>query len=262
MPSKESSMISALMVTQPARLALARCAIGDFLAQTYAARELVIVHDGDSAHDTALLHGLPETVPVRVHRAPSGSTLGALRNLSVDAARGTFVCQWDDDDRYHPQRLALQSDALSAADANFCFLSDQLHWFPARGEMFWDDWNREPYPFNVVQGTLFARRECMPRYRAIARGEDTSLLIEIFRRGDPIARVRDNGWCYVYVYHGANVFAAEHHHAISQTKRLRIAALMQREQRLRERLSEYRPGFGAVRFPHEAGFIDIDTTLD
>ena len=253
-------MISALMVTQPARLALARLAIGDFLAQTYAPRELVIVHDGDAAHDAALLCDIPQAASVRVQRAPSSFTLGELRNVAIDAARGAFVCQWDDDDRYHPRRLALQWEALRTANAEICFLTDQLHWFPARGEMFWDDWNLEAYPFNVVQGTLLARRERMPRYPALARGEDTAVLIEILRRGDSIARLRDAGWCYVYVYHGANVFAAEHHQAISHAKRLRTAGLMQRESPLRERLVEYRPAFGLVRFPHDAGFIDIETT--
>lgn len=252
-------MISALMVTQPARLALAQLAIGDFLAQTHAARELVIVHDGDPAHDAALLRGFDAAAPIRIVRQPAGIALGALRNASVAAARGDFVCQWDDDDRYHPRRLEIQLQALEAAKANFCFLTDQLHWFPASGEMFWDDWEREAYPFNLVQGTLLARRERMPHYPSLARGEDTGLLIEILRRGDPIARVRDAGWCYVYVYHGANVFEAEHHRAISKAKQLRAAALMQREAVLRDRLADYSPGFGAVRFLHEAGALEIVT---
>jgi len=251
-------MISCLMVTQPARIELTRLAIGDFAAQSHAQRELIVVHDGDAAHDALLVRIAQAcTAQVRVLRQRPGMTLGALRNAAVAAATGDFVCQWDDDDRYHPERLALQLRALTAANANFGFLCDQLHWFPARGEMYWDDWNREAYPLNVVQGTLLARRDRMPAYPQIARGEDTAVLLEILRRGEPIARLRDAGWCYVYVYHGHNVFTAEHHAAISRAKCLRVATLLQREAELRRRLSEYRPGFGAVRMPHEVGHLEI-----
>jgi len=245
-------MISCLMVTRPQRFELARFAIADFVAQTHAPRELVVLHDADAAFQAQLEAAAIGHVDVRVV-CHTGGTLGRLRNAAVEAARGDYVCQWDDDDRYHPQRLALQWRALQEANADFCFLCDQLHWFPARGEIFWDDWNREAYPMNVVQGTLLGRRERMPAYPDEARGEDTGLLHAILRRGDSIARLRDAGWCYVYVYHGGNAWDAAHHAAIPRAKALRHAALLQRETVLRERLSEYRPGFGAVRFPHEAG---------
>ncbi|HEX6834025.1 MAG TPA: hypothetical protein VF132_10880, partial [Rudaea sp.] len=122
---------------------------------------------------------------------------------------------------------------------------------------FWDDWNRETYPLNLVQGTLLARRDRMPDYPAIARGEDTGLVLQILHRDETIARVRDAGWCYVYVYHGSNAFGAAHHEAISRAKHLRLAALLQREALLRARLGEYRPPLGALRIPHEAGFLSF-----
>lgn len=252
-------MISCLMITQGSRLALAGLALGDFAAQTHAERELVIVHDGgDAAH--AELAALAATVcaaPVRVLRHPPGSSLGALRNASVDAAQGEFVCQWDDDDRYHPQRLSLQWQALLREQADFCFLCDQLHWFPARGELYWDDWNREAYPLNVVQGTLLGRRERLPRYAELARGEDTDVLLKILRRDGAIARLRGAGWSSIYVYHGANTFDEAHHAAISRIKALGQVALLQREDLLRRRLAEYAPPLGRVRMPHEAGALEI-----
>ncbi len=251
-------MISCLMITQPGRLALTRAAIADFAAQTHRERELLIVHDGDSQFHASLEHAAAACdAIIRVLRQPSGHTLGWLRNAAVDAAIGDYVCQWDDDDRYHPQRLALQLQALVDANADFCFLTDQLHWFPHSGGMFWDDWNRETYPFNVVQGTLFGKRARMPRYSDDVRGEDTALLVEILRSGAPIARLRDVGWCYVYVYHGANAWDKEHHAAITRMKSLGVAALLRREASLRQRLAEYRPGLGVVRFPHEAGYLQI-----
>ncbi|MGB8635263.1 MAG: glycosyltransferase family A protein [Rhodanobacteraceae bacterium] len=255
-------VISCLMVTQPARFRFAEQAIADFAAQTHSERELVVVHDGDAAYDTtmSLLAGTLDGGLVRVVRADAGQTLGALRNAAITAAAGDFVCQWDDDDRYHPQRLALQWQALQDARADFCFLSDQLHWFPERGELFWDDWDGEPYPMNLIQGSLLGRRERMPRYPEIARGEDTGAVLDILRRGEKVVRLRDAGWCYVYVYHGGNVWSADHHLAISRAKAFSMARLLQREAMLRQRLAEYRPGFGRVRMPHASGELLMQET--
>jgi glycosyltransferase involved in cell wall biosynthesis len=252
-------MISALMVSQPSRLALAALAIGDFAAQTHAERELVIVHDGDASDHVAyeaLLATMP--VPARVLCAPTGLALGVLRNLAVAAARGSHVCQWDDDDRYHPERLALQWRALQEAGAAACFLVDQLHAFLPERLLYWDDWEREPYPMNVVQGTLLAQRDRMPSYPEIARGEDTVLLQALLRARTPIARLRDAGWCYTYVHHGANVFPHAHHAAISRAKRYGAARLLARESLLRARLAEYRPPFLPMRAPHDAGALVFD----
>lgn len=250
-------MISCIMVTQSSRLPFAERAVADFLRQTHAERELIVLHDGDDACDSAL-RKLADDTAVRVMREPPGAALGTLRNRAVEAARGDFVCQWDDDDRYHPRRLELQWNALRGAQADFCFLADQLHWFPARSELFWDDWDVEAYPFNFVQGTLLGRRDCMPRYPDAARGEDTGVALEILRRGNPIMRLRDVGWCYVYVYHGGNAWDAEHHAAIAQAKRFGQARLLQRERDLRARLAEYAPTLGALRMPHESGCVEVD----
>lgn len=247
------------MVTQPSRLPLAALAIGDFLRQTHPDRELVVLHDGDDACDSALRTMTGDT-SVHVVRERQGATLGILRNAAVRACHGDFVCQWDDDDRYHPRRLELQWHALQSEHADFCFLADQLHLFSASGELFWDDWDREAYPLNFVQGTLLGRRDRMPDYPDAARGEDTGVTLEILRRGDRIARLRDAGWCCVYVYHGDNVWDSAHHAAIARAKRLDHVRLLQRERLLRARLAEYSPSLGVLRMPHESGFIDIDAS--
>ncbi len=259
-----TAMISCLMVTQAARTVLAARAIGDFALQTHRERELIIVHDGDATFDAALSALAAKSGPgsIRVLRVAPGQSLGTLRNLCVGAAGGDYVCQWDDDDRYHPERLALQWRALGNARADFCFLSDQLHWFPARGELFWDDWDREPYPLNFVQGSLLGRRDRMPQYPDLARGEDTAAILEILRRGDSIVRLRDAGWCQIYVCHGGNAWPAAHHAAISDAKRYRLVRLLRNEAELRRRLAEYRPGIGVVRMPHEAGELVIDASAD
>jgi glycosyltransferase involved in cell wall biosynthesis len=252
-------MISCLMVTQAARLPLAALAVGDFARQSHAERELVILHDGGADTDAALraLAALHPGASIRVVAEPPGLSLGALRNRALAAAAGSHVCQWDDDDRYHPERLALQWAALSAQSADFCFLADQLHFFPQTREMYWDDWSVEPYPMDFVQGSLLGRRERMPPYPDLARGEDTAAVRELLRRGHRVARLRDAGWCYVYVCHGGNVWPPARHAAISREKRFGAARLLRHEAMLRRRLADYAPGFGAVAFPHEAGNVRV-----
>lgn len=248
-------MISCLCVTRADRLAFLVTAVGDFARQVLTNRELVIVHDGDAAAEAAIL-AVASVHPgacVRVVQVVPGPLLGGLRNAAVQAARGDWVCQWDDDDRYHPLRLSLQWDAAQAEGAAACYLVDQLHWSRAEsgaesgaeGLLCWDDWDREAYPLNVVQGTLLARRAVMPAYPNVARGEDTlhthALMRASVQLGFEVARLRGAGWCYVYCHHGANVWDAAHHQAISTAKHLPAARLLPRLAVLRVRLRDYEP---------------------
>ncbi len=253
-------MISCLMVTQSGRQTLAGLAMADFAAQCYPNRELVVVHDGDSEchaalHSAAATHSV---ATIRVRRTEPGQTLGELRNAAVEAAAGDFVCQWDDDDRYHPERLTLQWNALRDAGAEFCFLRDQLHWYPLSGELYWEDWDSEAYPLNLVQGTLLGRRDCMPAYPARVRGEDTGLLLTLLRGSRRITRLAGAGWCSVYVYHGANAWSEAHHRAISAAKSLGEVRLLQRWAGLQRRLAEYRPGLGPLHMPHPSGALTLE----
>lgn len=236
-------LISCCTVTQPGRLPLLERCIGDFARQTYGPRELLILHDGDAGFDGEVkaLASRFDAAEIRVHATAAGQSLGGLRNRVVALARGELVCQWDDDDRFHPLRLELQQQALAAGGNDFCFLSDQLHWFSASGELFWDDWSLEPYPLNFVQGSLLGRRDKLPRYPEVRRGEDTAVCLDILRAGHRLARLKDRGWCYTYVFHGSNTFERSHHTAIARLKSLSPARLLSRESLLRARLAEYMP---------------------
>ena len=243
-------LISALTVTRDGALPRLAHALGDLARQTHAERELIVVHDAGATFHAAvelLVHraGLAATV----ERAEPGMPLGALRNRAVALAHGELVAQWDDDDRHHPERLARQVAALAAREASFAFLTDQLHWFPDQGALYWEDWATESYPLDFVQGTLVGRRTRMPSYAGLRRGEDTALCGEIVAAGEPIARVRDAGWSYVYTFHGANAFPAGHHQAIATAKHLSPARLLARERVLRERLADYDPPLPTVIVP-------------
>jgi glycosyltransferase involved in cell wall biosynthesis len=246
-------MISCLCVTRGDRLELLSEAVADFVGQTFSDRELVILHDGDGAVDAgmrAIVTAHPGA-SIRVERAPRGPRLGELRNIAMARAWGEWICPWDDDDRHHPERLRLQWEHAQSEQAAVNYLVDQLHWFLPDNMLYWDDWGREPYPLNVIQGTILARREVMPPYPDLSRGEDTLQTHALLRAealgGFRVSRLGGAGWCYIYRFHGRNVFDAAHHRAISAAKRLPPARLLPRLSLLRERLKDYRPALPSLR---------------
>jgi glycosyltransferase involved in cell wall biosynthesis len=252
-------MISCLCVTRGDRLGLLSDAVADFVGQTFPDRELVILHDGDDAVHAgvcAIVAAQPD-VSIRVERAPRGPRLGGLRNIAIARARGEWICQWDDDDRCHPERLRLQWEHAESERADVNYLVDQLHWFLPDNLLFWDDWSGEQYPLNLIQGTILARRAAIPPYPDISRGEDTlqthALLRAEAANALRVSRLRGAGWCYIYRFHGGNVFDASHHRAISAIKRIPAPRLLPRLALLRERLKDYRPALPPLGTPVGTG---------
>jgi glycosyltransferase involved in cell wall biosynthesis len=250
-------MVSCLTVTREGKLDDLGRAVRCFANQTVTERELVIVHDGGDELDRgirALADEHPEC-SILVERAEPGLTLGALRNLSVERASHDVVCQWDDDDLNHPRRLEVQLEQLRLESADFCFFTDQLHYFEPTGEMFWDDWTVEPYPMSLIQGTMLGYRDRLGRYPDLGRGEDTPLVVGLFGRGRRIAQLGGRGYLTIYVYNGRNAWDLEHHAAISAWKRMPEARLLEHEAVLRAHLAGYALERKVVRMPHEGGAL-------
>ena len=134
-------MISCLCITRGDRPGLLSEAVSDFVRQTFADRELVILHDGDGAAHAAVaaIVAAHAGASIRIERTPPGPRLGELRNIAIGRARGEWICQWDDDDRYHPERLRLQWEHAQSEQAAVNYLVDQLHWFRPDNTLFWDD---------------------------------------------------------------------------------------------------------------------------
>jgi glycosyltransferase involved in cell wall biosynthesis len=252
-------MISCFTVTQEGRLPSLARAVADFSRQTARERELVILHDGGPALHSGIvkLTGEYDGARIDVVRVPGGQTLGTLRNAAIDAVRGEYVCQWDDDDRYHPRRLEVQLEALRSAKSEASFLCDQLHLFAEARETYWDDWYDMPYPLNFVPGTLLARRESLPRYPDRRRGEDTRLAMAMLRQGSTFARVREQGYLYVYIFDGANTFDHGHHAALSLSRRFRGARLVRLEAPLRQHVADYEPPLGAFTMPYDGSKLEF-----
>lgn len=195
-----TGLVSCLMVTRD-RLHLVRRAVHCFQQQSYARRELVVVSDADDGTKEFVT----ELADARVRHlaAPnSGLTLGELRNFGVNSAAGEFVAQWDDDDWYHPDRLAVQLLTLEQENAEICLLERWTLAWPERKQYVLS--KRRPW-----EGSMVARKERLPTYPALRRGED-SVFVEECRQRDLRICLLDRPDLYIYVIHGRNTYPAEH----------------------------------------------------
>jgi GT2 family glycosyltransferase len=188
------------MVTK-GRLAMASRAIACFRAQTYRALELVVVDDGTDDTLERYIRELGDP-RIRHHRLPpEGRTLGELRNEAVDRATGPYVCQWDDDDLYDPERVESQMAAVLALGAEACFLARERLWWPARHKLAISC-------ARVWEGSMICAKDRMPRYPAQRRGEDTPVAEEVVRTCRVVSI--DAPELYTYICHGGNTFDESH----------------------------------------------------
>jgi glycosyltransferase involved in cell wall biosynthesis len=237
--------ISCLTVTLN-RLVLLKEAIQCYCRQTYSNRELIIVTDGTPRYQQAISDYLRWLGRDDIRLIPvEKQTLGALRNGSLDAATGDIVCQWDDDDLNHPQRLERQFEHLSAAKAHACCFTDQLQFFFAERSLFWSDWcNCDTEGVEqLIPGTMMTHRDARFRYpettEVASAGEDSVLLQQIAKNAS-VAPFQDAGFLNIYSYHGKNVFSEVHHRRITFLAGRSVDSLRIRESVLRDALRHYR----------------------
>ncbi len=200
--SDDGARVSCVMVTAN-RAALARRAVDCFLRQRWGNRELVVVDDGDQDY-TPLFADIPadRLRYDRVAKTPE-TTLGRLRNRTLDLARGSIVAQWDDDDWYHPDRLARQVAVLEVGK-DACVLRGTLMHLDA------PDWFDHPYVGTLepgVPGSIVHRADSAARYPEKRRGEDTDFLAHW-----PMERigVLDAPGLFVRAFHGGNTWERTH----------------------------------------------------
>src|SRR6516164_9576755 len=240
-------MISCLMVTLD-RLELAKLAILSYAGQSYSARELVIVSDGQEQFRSALTDYAESLgiAGVRLIYPGAGAwTLGALRNLSMEAARGEIICQWDDDDYSHPDRLAIQAHHMASEAAAASFFTDHLQYIEPEGFLSWIDWSiegRNEGLMRLAPGTLmmhcdarFRYTECGPDAR---RGEDW-MFMESLYASVRVAPLTGAGYLYLYRYHGRNTYPREHHCSLRDERARSNAALLQDADRLKEAIRHF-----------------------
>ena len=242
--SRDLPLVSCLMLTRD-RLELAIRSIGCYQNQRYPCRELVIVCQDDDAYQDALRRHIDQT-PVahaRLIAADPQLRLGAVRNISLQEARGDLVCVWDDDDCSHPDRLTRQVEHLLQTDADAVFLSGHLHLFEPDGVLHWIEASAaaDPPRYPLAPGTVVMRRDGRFRYPEAGRyehfGEDWQLMLDLHRQAK-VATADDLGLLYLYTYHGDNTFSREHHLRMTRYS-LPASSIRARAGEIRDALAQY-----------------------
>lgn len=237
----EPPLVSCLTITRARPDALRR-ALAFFDGQTWPRKELVVVVDrrGDISWVDSFFHDLRRD-DVRWDVPPEVEHLGALRNRSLDLARGEFICVWDDDDWYHPLRIEIQARAALAEGVDACFLEDAMHYFTDTEELFLTRWAGLGLP-----PSMLCRRSSMPRYTEVLdslrgqKGSDTLLQREL-QSSRPTLLLAASAFLYSYVFHGENVWNRHHHIATAFEATPAAPEIQASLPGLRDRLAEYFP---------------------
>ena len=228
-----SSLVSCVMVTngRPDQIA---CSLKSFLSQTYQSKELIIVSQGSSEDNDKIQQMIYGHKSIEFVEAPKRLSLGGMRNLSVELAQGEIICQWDDDDYYHPNRILTQYKCLRGKHVASLY-TQYLKYFADTGRLYLIDHLRgtddyvkvmNQYPFKkYLCGSVMFRKSCFYEANNLLypecgnqsdKEEDLNVLQRLMKMGE-IAPV-NVGYEYCYVYHGGNVYQRRHHELVFHKK--------------------------------------------
>lgn len=196
-------LISCICITRE-RPKLLNRAIRCFHGQTYPNKELIILYEDDDlvTNDflaTQSVEAFQNIQTIKVHRSHD-QHLGQLRNLAIQRASGTYICQWDDDDWYHPERLQYQYRLLIENNAEACVLSREIIFDVHTGNAYLScrrNW----------EGSLLCNKEkaLAHPYTNLVKGEDTPAIEGLRQNGHLYTDTGVTPY-YVYVHHGANTW--------------------------------------------------------
>ncbi|WP_090558543.1 glycosyltransferase family A protein [Pedobacter hartonius] len=198
-------LISCLCVTHQKPHLLAR-AIACFLSQSYPLKQLVLVYEDTDLATSLYVEELKAVADIKLIRANSANikkTLGELRNIAVLEADGEYVCQWDDDDWYHCDRVFCQLQALQQSGKPASILERWLIFNEVENKIYYSH-------KRLWEGSIMCRKDIflLRTYSAVSKGEDTAI-IDFLNDHDYLS-VLDAPHLYVYVYHSRNTWAIDH----------------------------------------------------
>ena len=82
------------------------------LAQTYPQLEVLVVDDGSTDATADIVRSFVARDPRVRLLQQANAGVAAARNLAIAQSRGAYVAPLDADDLWHPQKIALQLEAL------------------------------------------------------------------------------------------------------------------------------------------------------
>jgi len=192
----ETKLPMAISVVIPTRNRADRLrqAIDSARRQTLSPLEIIVVDDASSDETPHLLASIDDT-RLRVIRVERQRGASHARNQGIGAARGSLLALLDDDDRWLPEKLSIQSAALAAAPEQVGLICCAYHVVSDRGGRVVKTW--QP-PDKVMDVRYFLRTTgfmtTVPLIRAsclaavggfdehLAGGQDLDLWIRIAER--------------------------------------------------------------------------------
>lgn len=230
--------VSCVMVTRN-RFNFWKRSVHAFLEQVHGNKELVVVVDRDPEGFARMQHYVEEhgIENVRLHLSTEKLFLGDLRNRSLDLADGEMVCQWDDDDLYHPERITRQLDTMLMSGSEVSFLAEHFAIADESNDLYLCDWHRTSE--GGMPSTLLGSKRSLPQYPGLPRHEDTVFQRTLLRSEVRIANLRDLSGLHIYVCHGSNTSAAGHHRALWRSAGAEVLTLRSRREEISGWLKAY-----------------------
>jgi glycosyltransferase involved in cell wall biosynthesis len=198
------------MVTKRLNSDLFHKAIKSFIFQSYPEKELVIVSSHHTDKTLQKVYRQYRDLNLVIYEVPNNCPLGECRNISIDIADGEWVCQWDDDDLSHRDRLKFQLNETVSKKADVSILSSQYHVMPD-GKVYMEN---RPQGSQAVHngwcGTVLGKKSVLsgiyPKWDKIE--EDTKGLSKL--KDIHVITYKDTFYHYLYTYHGNNTWDEEH----------------------------------------------------
>ncbi|MEM7396241.1 MAG: hypothetical protein AAF492_28225, partial [Verrucomicrobiota bacterium] len=186
--------ISCILVSSGG-LSVATSSIDDFLAQTYPERELMVVTPPGPLADFVNALNRPDVRPLLIDDPDLSAR--DLYSRGVAETEGAILCLWDENVRYHPARLEVQWQEMTAQQADASVLNEQLYFHEETQALYWLAWD-ETTPVQGLLRSLMVRRtaisECPEFLEAGSLGEAG----DPFSTQGPFIRVHGRGILHLY----------------------------------------------------------------
>jgi hypothetical protein len=253
--------ISCLLYTTIERAHVIGPAVSDFRRQTWEDRELVIVVGPGAApanfprrNLTEAFAGDDQVVVVAFDDDEDGLlSEPERRNRGLRAATGQLVCEWSDQARHHPQRLACQFDELDGESTIGSGLVDFLVHSPLDCQLWWVDGREGGVAPNhgLQSGTLLYWLDsevAYPRNRPGVALTPLEAMLEVLLARGTVRPVADKGYLLVRRLIGTRA-AGQRLRALVRRKALPEHVLVERRGLLERELGVlgYPPGRVTVR---------------
>ncbi len=197
-------LVSCICVTYN-RVSFLKKSVRCFRSQTYPRTELLIIYRVDDHKTKEYLDSLEDENIVGYALNTPKLTLGDIRNEAVSISKGTYFCNWDDDDWYHPDRIMQQVDFLERTGQTAVVLTNLLVYDQLTGNAYFS-------MFRLWETSLLCKKQCITKdlkYGSRQRGEDAVLVNAMMEKGGVVPLSQPN--LVIYFIHGSNTMNRGHY---------------------------------------------------